>query len=139
MRYEREQIETYRADGVMENLPIFTKERRRKKRTKNKKTWLKTLVAYLFQSLVLSFRCMRGSVCRSYLIINHRCEREQECVLKESLEGDKTNIKETLKVLFLSEREREGKRETERSSAMNILVILCLRHFDRCKKKKTAP
>lgn len=79
---------------------------------------------------------MRGSVCRPYLIINHRCEREQEWVLKESLERDKTNIKATLKVFFLTKREREGNRETERSSAMNILVILCLRHFDRRKKKK---
>lgn len=57
---------------------------------------------------------MRGSVCRSYLIINHRCEREQEWVLKESLERDKTNIKATLKVLFLTERGREGRRETKK-------------------------
>lgn len=59
-------------------------------------------------------------------------------VLKESLERDKTNIKATLKVLFLTGPGREGERETKGSSTMNILVILCLRHFDR-HKKKNAP
>lgn len=122
---------------MRENL-TFSQKSPKKKDQRNEKARLKTLVAYLFQSLVLSFRCMRGSVCRSYLIIDHGCEQELEWVLKESLERDKTNIKATLKVLFLTGPGREGERETKGSSTMNILVILCLRHFDR-HKKKTAP
>lgn len=31
VRYKREQIKAYRAEGMMENLPIFTKELRKKK------------------------------------------------------------------------------------------------------------